>query len=72
MEFNIKTALYLITIFTKIPKKKATDDEGFSIRKLVYALNRLNLKLKDGKTMLHLAVSSDPFVDEFHINDVCK
>lgn len=39
---------------------------------LVHKLCALQLTLKDGQTLLHLAVNADTPVDDFHTNDVCK
>lgn len=40
--------------------------------KLVYTLNKMNLKLRDGQTLLHLAVNGVTPVDDFHTSDVCR
>lgn len=39
---------------------------------LVHQLCALQVTLKDGQTLLHLAVNADTPVDDFHTNDVCK
>lgn len=39
---------------------------------LVHKLCSLQMALKDGQTLLHLAVNADTPVDDFHTNDVCK
>lgn len=74
-EMNIITALYLCTILTKVLKMEAanvTMDDRKKSGQLVYALNKLNLKLRDGQTLLHLAVNGIMSVDDFHTNDVCR
>lgn len=39
---------------------------------LVHKLCALRVCLKDGQTLLHLAVNAETPVDDFHTNDVCK
>lgn len=39
---------------------------------LVHKLCALQVKMRDGQTLLHLAVNSETPVDDFHTNDVCK
>lgn len=72
---NIITALYLCTILTKVLKMesaKVTVDDRKKCCQLVFELNKLNLKLRDGQTLLHLAVNGVMSVDDFHTNDVCR
>lgn len=74
-ELNIITALYLCTIITKLLQRespKAQKSDKNSSYKLVYTLNKMNLKLRDGQTLLHLAVNGITPVDDFHTNDVCR
>lgn len=73
-EMNIITALYLCTILTKLMKvdAKITEDDRINAGRLVYTLNKMNLKLRDGQTLLHLAVNGVMSVDDFHTNDVCR
>lgn len=74
-EMNIITALYLCTIVTKIFKMEAVTvscDDRKQANKLVYILNKMNLKLRDGQTLLHLAVNGVTPVDDFHTSDVCR
>lgn len=74
-EMNIITALYLCTILTNVLKMetaKVTMDDRKRANQLVYGLHRLNLKLRDGQTLLHLAVNGVMSVDDFHTNDVCR
>lgn len=74
-EMNIITALYLCTIVTKILKMDlptVTTDDRKQGNKLVYTLNKMNLKLRDGQTLLHLAVNGVTPVDDFHTSDVCR
>lgn len=74
-EMNIITALYLCTILTKVLKMESaniTTDDRKKAGQLVYALNTLNLRLRDGQTLLHLAVNGIMSVDDFHTNDVCR
>lgn len=39
---------------------------------LVHKLCALKMSLRDGQTLLHLAVNAKTPVDDFHTNDVCK
>lgn len=74
-ELNIITALYLCTIITKLLKRetpKTQKSDRNSSHKLVYTLNKMNLKLRDGQTLLHLAVNGITPVDDFHTSDVCR
>lgn len=71
MESNLTTTLYLLTILTKL-LKSCSDEERFNVNRLVFALNHLNVTLRDGQTLLHLACNAETPVDDFHTNDVCK
>lgn len=73
-EMNIITALYLCTILTKLMKMdaKVSCEERKKAGRLVYTLNKMNLKLRDGETLLHLAVNGVMSVDDFHTSDVCR
>ncbi|XP_055311305.1 protein fem-1 homolog B isoform X3 [Sitodiplosis mosellana] len=73
-EMNIITALYLCTILTKLMKmdSKITCEDRKKSGRLVYTLNKMNLKLRDGQTLLHLAVNGVMSVDDFHTSDVCR
>lgn len=72
-ELNIITALYVCTIITKLLKLSAAQKSERNLSyKLVYSLMRMNLKLRDGQTLLHLAVNGVTPVDNFHTNDVCR
>lgn len=74
-ELNITTALYLCTIITKLLNsdtiKTSRADKNLS-HKLIYSLNQMKLKLRDGQTLLHLAVNGITPVDDFHTSDVCR
>lgn len=74
-ELNITTALYLCTIITKLLKsetlKVSKSDINLSY-KLIFTLNQMNLKLRDGQSLLHLAVNGITPVDDFHTSDVCR
>ncbi|GJQ66144.1 putative ankyrin repeat protein [Trypoxylus dichotomus] len=70
-ESNIVTTLYLLTILTKL-MKKCSEEEKFNVNRMVFILNQLNVRLRDGQTFLHLACSAETPVDDFHTNDVCK
>lgn len=71
MESNLTTTLYLLTILTKI-LEKCNEEEKFNINRMVFTANQLNVTLRDGQTLLHLACNAETPVDDFHTNDVCK
>lgn len=71
MDCNITTALYLVAISTKM-LAKATSQQEHGILKQIFRLNQLDVKTKDGSTLLHLASNADTPVDEFHTADVCR
>ncbi len=71
MDCNITTALYLITIVTKLLPKINSDQEH-TIYRHIYKLNRLDVRAKDGSTLLHMAANVDTPVDEFHTSDICR
>ena len=71
-ELNIITALYLCTIITKLLKSSSDEEDQDLSYKLIYQLNHMHLKLRDGQTLLHLAVNGVTPVDDFHTSDVCR
>ncbi|XP_017778117.1 PREDICTED: protein fem-1 homolog B [Nicrophorus vespilloides] len=73
MESNITTTLYIITILTKmIQRTPCTAEQEFDISRMVFKLNQMQLKHRDGQTLLHLACNGETPVDDFHISDICK
>ncbi|XP_051154335.1 protein fem-1 homolog B-like [Leptopilina boulardi] len=75
MESNITTTLYIMTILTKLITLNEREKDKIDLRKahyLVHKLCALNVTLRDGQTILHLAVNAETPVDDFHTNDVCK
>lgn len=75
MESNITTTLYILTILTKLMTlngNRGNEEELSRAHQLVHKLCALKVCLKDGQTLLHLAVNSETPVDDFHTNDVCK
>ena len=75
MESNITTTLYILTILTKLItlNEKGYDKADLSkAHYLVHKLCALRVTLRDGQTLLHLAVNVETPVDDFHTNDVCK
>lgn len=70
-ESNITTVLYILVIMTKL-LKFCTKKEEFRVHQLVFRLNKLKLKMRDGQSLLHLCVNAETPVDDFHTNDVCK
>lgn len=74
-ETNMFTSLYLLTIMTKLMKNKHTKINNENIKDLyqmVFQLNRMDVMLRDGQRLLHLAVNGISPVDDFHTSDVCK
>jgi hypothetical protein len=71
LEGNVTTVLYILVIITKL-MKFCTKKEEFRVYCLVFRLNQLQVAMRDGQTLLHLCVSADTPVDDFHTNDVCK
>lgn len=74
-ESNIVTALYLLTISTKIlksPEQSHEPNDLYKLYKLVFALNKMTIRLRDGQTLLHLSVNGITPVDDFHTNDICR
>lgn len=71
LEGNMMTVLYLLVLVTKLVPALNKDDL-FRVQRLVFQLNRLRLALRDGQTLLHLAVNAETPVDDFHTNDVCR
>ncbi|XP_015127135.1 protein fem-1 homolog B [Diachasma alloeum] len=74
-ESNVMTTLYILTILVKLMalNEKACDEDTvekttFLVRKLC----ALKMTLRDGQTLLHLAVNAKTPVDDFHTNNVCK
>lgn len=68
-ESNLFTFLYLACISTKIG---CGEDERARINKHVYDLIQLDPRSREGSSLLHLAISSNTPVDDFHTNDVCS
>lgn len=74
-ETNILTSLYLLTIMTKLMKNRTvtfTSDDLVKLYRLVFLLNQMDVKLRDGQRLIHLAVNGVSPVDDFHTSDVCK
>jgi len=74
-ETNIFTTLYLVTIITKLMKNRRqmiAVEYLKDLYKMVYQLNHMGLKLRDGQSLLHLSVNGISPIDDFHTSDVCK
>lgn len=54
------------------PAKAVPKSERLASYKLVYELAAMPLKMRNGHTLLHLAVDGATPVDDFHISDVCR
>lgn len=75
LESNITTTLYILTILTKLMTLNGNRCDELDLTQahhLVHKLCALRVCLKDGQTLLHLAVNAETPVDDFHTNDVCK
>lgn len=75
MDSNITTTLYILTILTKLMTFNGSRCDELDLsraHRLVHDLCALRVCLKDGQTLLHLAVNAETPVDDFHTNDVCK
>ncbi|XP_031162539.1 protein fem-1 homolog B [Sander lucioperca] len=68
-ESNVFTFLYLTCISTKTT---CGGEERARINKHIYDLIQLDPRSRDGASLLHLAISSNTPVDDFHTNDVCS
>lgn len=74
-ETNITTTLYLITIATKILRNEAIEHARHELdefQEVVVNILDMDTRLRDGQTLLHLAVNGSTPVDNFHTNDVCR
>ncbi|CAB0035738.1 unnamed protein product [Trichogramma brassicae] len=75
IESNLTITLYILSIITKLITlngKKYQKDYMDRALRLVCRVTFLEMTLKDGKTILHLAVNPETPVDDFHTNDVCN
>lgn len=75
VEWNIMTTLYILTILTKLLVTNGStyeEQDKSRAHHLVHRLCALQPRLKDGQTLLHLAVNEDTVVDDFHTHRVCK
>ncbi|KAK3751982.1 hypothetical protein QZH41_001918 [Actinostola sp. cb2023] len=68
LESILHRSLYLLTIFNKLQYK---DSEEKSLQKLLYQYLCMDPRTKQGKTLLHLAVSSKTPTDEHYTRDIC-
>ncbi|XP_063221513.1 protein fem-1 homolog B [Bacillus rossius redtenbacheri] len=71
MDSNIMTSLYILVIITN-QMKSCNKRVEFRVFRLVFQLNQLKVTTREGMTLLHLCVSSETPVDDFHTNDVCN
>lgn len=68
---NLLTALYLLVVVAKLHCGSSPSQEHELLR-LVYRLVKLNRATRDGSTLLHLCVSADTPVDDFHTKNICR
>ncbi|GAB6032424.1 hypothetical protein CHUAL_011062 [Chamberlinius hualienensis] len=71
MDSNMHTILYILLIITRLLKKCSKEQE-LGIYRIIYRLNNMKLRTRNGQTILHLTVDAATTVDDFHTNDVCK
>lgn len=74
MELNIMSTMYILSIVTKLltwNENKISEQDKANAYYLVHKLCALQLRLRDGQTLLHLAVNTDTLVDDLHPNEVC-
>lgn len=60
---------------TKLMKNrhsKITVEHLKDLYRMVYQLNKMDVKLRDGQRLLHLSVNGVSPVDDFHTSDICK
>jgi Fem-1 family protein b len=64
--------LYLLVISSKVSKACKSEQDEFKMCRLVYQLNKQDLRTSSGATLLHMAVDADTAVDEFRTKNICK
>ena len=69
LESNMNTFLYILVIFTKV-RQDLTQEENFRAMQQVYEVVSLDPRARSGVSLLHLAVSSETLVDDFHTSDI--
>uniref|UniRef100_A0A1B0DKB7 Uncharacterized protein n=1 Tax=Phlebotomus papatasi TaxID=29031 RepID=A0A1B0DKB7_PHLPP len=73
VDANILSTLYIISLITKVLKaRKPVEPEDLNqVYKLVREVVSLDMRLRDGQTLLHLAVNGCLPIDEFRTRDLC-
>ena len=66
------TVLYLLVIAGQLKFPEGDEKTQCPVRQIVYHLNRISLKTRQGRSLLHLACCASTPVDDFHTNDVCR
>lgn len=51
---------------------KINTDSLKELYRIVFVMNQMKLRLRDGQTLIHLACNGVSPVDDFHTSDVCK
>lgn len=67
--------MYLITIVTKILRRNrnlVSAEELREIQDIVTVFVAMDPRLRNGQSMLHLALNAQTPVDDFHTSDVCQ
>lgn len=66
---NMLTSLYLLVVVSKLHFSSASQEH--ELMRLIYRLVQLGRVTRDGCTLLHLCVSADTPVDDFHTKNIC-
>nr|CAB3245708.1 protein fem-1 homolog B-like [Phallusia mammillata] len=69
IKVNLSTFLYLTTIVCKVT---SNPDDLHQFGKLIYRYLKNEIRDDKGNSLLHMAVSSNTHVDDFHVKDVCQ
>ncbi|CAG0890426.1 unnamed protein product [Darwinula stevensoni] len=72
LESNMHTVLYLLVIAGQLKFPEGDERTQCPVRQIIYRLNRIPLKTRQGRSLLHLACCASTPVDDFHTNDVCR
>lgn len=59
-----------MTKLMKTTEVEPNDIQGMC--EIIFTLNKMGVRLRDGQTLLHLAVNGVTPVDDFHTSDVCR
>ncbi|XP_071442491.1 protein fem-1 homolog B [Hetaerina americana] len=72
LQSNLVAVLYILMVLTKLMREQngshavtsvqSTEDTKYRVYRLVFQLNKLQVRRRDGKTLLHMAVNSNEFL----------